>query len=204
MKKCPFCAEEVQEEAVVCRYCGRELSGSAGREKKSKKRILWASLAVLVIVGGISSLSSPQEAASDSEVTAQESSAQEIAATVCRSELEPTLTSLRGISSRLDVGMVERDYTLAVGDAKVLFDLINLSAISGDANCREIYNYLEATIVAYAGASDHWNSCISDFYCDTDSVEFNSKLQAFWLEADTQLGFAKTQFDLLGSSTEDF
>ena len=47
MKKCPFCAEEIQEEAIKCRFCG-EFLDEAGRPKTMTK---WYYSTSAIVIG---------------------------------------------------------------------------------------------------------------------------------------------------------
>jgi predicted nucleic acid-binding Zn ribbon protein len=40
MKKCPYCAEEIQDEAIKCKHCGEFLDGSS-RPSRKEAALKW-------------------------------------------------------------------------------------------------------------------------------------------------------------------
>jgi predicted nucleic acid-binding Zn ribbon protein len=53
VRRCPFCAESIKPEALVCRYCGREISEreqAAAQPKADSAAIIAVSVLILIAI----------------------------------------------------------------------------------------------------------------------------------------------------------
>ncbi len=107
----------------------------------------------------------------------------------CRQQVGGLVRTLRDTSSRLDVGMSFADYSDQVGEISIAYNRIPFGRM--DIECTMGAGIsAEKAFNSYNKAYNAWNDCISDLYCDMDSVD--PDLQKNWSKAGSQVARSRS------------
>ena len=98
----------------------------------------------------------------------------------CQQQLGGLMKALKEIDSRLDVGLTQSELNGYVGDASVEYDRARFGSLP--TTCTLTVGVpLENALNNYIKSNNRWNSCISNFGCDVDSID--PYLQKQWAAA---------------------
>jgi hypothetical protein len=111
----------------------------------------------------------------------------------CNQQLGRWMTALKSLNSRLDIGMVESDYTKELGNISVVYHEIDFKSLS--AQCLVPGVTAEKAFNDYIDADNAWSKCISSMACTNAKVR--PKLQAFWAAATIKIDKANAQLQRL-------
>jgi len=105
----------------------------------------------------------------------------------CESQLQPLIDELSELSSRINVGMNNADYTSKLGDVQIAYDQLDIA--EQDADCTHSVGVpAEETLNHFIKAANAWDECIEDIDCE----DAEPTLQKHWTRASISLEEAES------------
>lgn len=153
--------------------------------------------------------SSSESADEPTEDDGADEEAAALAREACSETVDPLLTELNALDSRLNSGLQFERYTNLVADAQIPYnDLVgeleaadgSFDDLGGEDCIYEVARNLELALQRYTEAGNVWNDCVTDFDCVVDDDAL-PEMQDKWQRAADRIADARSALAELGSTS---
>jgi hypothetical protein len=116
---------------------------------------------------------------------------------LCKTQLEPYLKTLKNLDSRLSVGITYADYGERVGDIAVAHDNVEWDD-SWEGDCLSARSDADTALAAYKRGGQRWTTCIRVPGCSASKAP---KIQLQWSAAKAKVTAATQLLDQIESES---